>query len=57
MPIEIRELHIKVKVGEQGAESSGSGSSSGTSSGLDKEAVISECVEKVLQILRDKLER
>jgi len=62
MPIEIRELHIKVSVttsqagqSAQGAGSSGSGSND--SAGNNKEEIVAACVEKVMEILHNKTER
>ncbi len=57
MPLEIRELHIKATVAEQGGQSSSSSSSESSAGGQDKEAIVSECIERVLQILKDKQER
>lgn len=58
MPIEIKELHIRVAVntspGAQGATRD-SGSAAGDESG--KDAIVAECVEQVLHILQNKLER
>lgn len=59
MPIEIKELHIKVKIDAnagtnpekpQIVANTGSG-------GLDKETLIAECVEQVMQLLQNKKER
>jgi hypothetical protein len=55
MPIEIRELVIKATVA-QGEEPAGSTSSSDGSAN-QKEEIINECVETVLQILKEKHER
>ncbi|MDJ0646694.1 MAG: DUF5908 family protein [Flavobacteriaceae bacterium] len=53
MPVEIRELVIKAKIGNE--ESSGTASSG---NGNEKQEVaINEIVEKVLQIIKEKLER
>lgn len=65
MPIEIRELHIKAVIdsgGEQGNGSKQSGPAGGTtigpaSFGEDMQQIIDLCVEKVLEILKDKQER
>jgi hypothetical protein len=57
MPIEIRELHIRVTVGE-GAK--GAPAPSGAPPGdshVDKDALVAECVEQVMQILHAKKER
>lgn len=59
MPLEIKELHIKATLsdthqhqgrGEQGGNDGSSGNNS-------KDEIINLCVEKVLQILKDKMER
>ena len=60
MPLEIRELHIRVTVNQphQGADKTASavaGDSSKTAE--EKEAIISQCVEEVLQIINNKKER
>ncbi|MCI5117588.1 MAG: hypothetical protein D3913_06435 [Candidatus Electrothrix sp. LOE1_4_5] len=62
MPIEIKELHIRVAVNtsSSGQQSGPSGTSSAVGSAPpsdEKDALVSECVEQVLQILRDKGER
>lgn len=65
MPIEIKELHIHVVVnaasGGQAAakpQQAGTGeSNSGGSGGGDKDTIIAECVEQVLDILQNKRER
>ncbi len=52
MPIEIRELIIKATV-------SGEGNSAGSGGGSDddKQAMIQECVDQVMEILKEKEER
>ena len=64
MPIEIKELHIHVVVNaESGGQAAtkpqaGTGeSNSGSSGGGDKDTIIAECVEQVLDILQNKRER
>lgn len=62
MPIEIRELHIKVTVNAPQAQQSAGidHASAGNSSPInqvEKEAMVAECVEQVLQILHHKNER
>ncbi|MET3498693.1 hypothetical protein ABIC45_000284 [Mucilaginibacter rubeus] len=58
MPIEIRELNIRVSVNqspaEQDSKPSGGGSGGG---GGDKDEIIAECVEQILEILKNKNER
>lgn len=58
MPLEIRELIVKATVDNNG--SSGNAGSSGSSGGNDtagQEQIINLCVEKVLEILKEKTER
>ena len=62
MPIEIKELHIKVSVTspQAGQSAAGTGSSGGGSNyttGNNKEEIVAACVEKVLEILHNKTER
>lgn len=63
MPIEIKELHIKVAVNvPQTGQSSEGKSAAGAikqsaNSGADKDEIVAECVEQVLQILQHKKER
>lgn len=56
MPIEIRELQIKVAV-QQPPPSSQAGQASPASSSPDNEAIVAACVEQVLEILQQKIER
>lgn len=61
MPIEIKELHIHVVVnaveGEQAAKNQVSTGENNSSNGGDKDAIVAECVEQVLEILQNKKER
>lgn len=60
MPIEIKELHISVTVTakpEPAASSKPASGKKGADGGGDKDAIIAECVEQVLQILQNKQER
>ena len=58
MPIEIKELHIRVTVNAtDGRSSDQQTNNSCKSSEGDRQAIISECVEQVLEILQNKLER
>ena len=65
MPIEIKELHIRVTVNAPSGGATGAGTTAGAaatpasaSGGTgDKEAIVAECVEQVLSILHEKLER
>lgn len=62
MPIIIRELHIKVAVNAPN-EQSGRGATPANATPNaargdddDKEAIVAECVEQVMEILRNRLE-
>lgn len=61
MPVEIRELHIRVTVqSDAGKQQSAQKSQQGAgvpSGGADKDVLIAECVEQVLEILQSKKER
>jgi hypothetical protein len=59
MPIEIRELHIRVAInpapGKEGAARSSAPSEGDGQAGQD--AIVAMCVEQVMQILQSKKER
>jgi hypothetical protein len=59
MPIEIRELHIKVDIAE--APGAGAGQPAGAPApaggGAAQDAIVAECVEQVLRILQNRKER
>ena len=62
MPIEIKELHIRVSVnppknGKPAGEQTPPGIVGTMAGDKVKEAFIGECVEMVLQILQNKMER
>lgn len=64
MPIEIKELHIRVAVntsqsGQPPEDRAGAAAAGGTGIGGDdaKEAMVAECLEQVLHILENKTER
>lgn len=64
MAIEIKELHIRITVNaSQSAAADGAAKPAAGTSGAaagadaDKDAIIAECVEQVLQILQNKQER
>jgi hypothetical protein len=61
MPIEIKELHIRITVNapENGGQAATPNAppQGGGSGSADKESIVAECVEQVLQILQDKRER
>jgi hypothetical protein len=56
MPIEIRELHIKVTVNQPSSDSSSS-AVTGPAAQDDKEALVSQCVEQVIELMNAKKER
>lgn len=55
MPLEVRELVIKATVVPDSASTGGAASGQGEAPG--SEAIIQACVEKVLEILKEKNER
>jgi Family of unknown function (DUF5908) len=60
MPIEIKELHIKVTVNaSQGGTPTASAQTadSGAAPATDKDDIVAECVEQVMQIIKEKMER
>jgi hypothetical protein len=61
MPIEIRELHIKVAVTEgpgAGTGAAGQAAAGPVAAGeLAPQALVAECVEQVLRILQNRTER
>ena len=54
--IEIKELHIKINVDNNNQKPGGRANAS-NKSGADKEAIIAECVEQVMDIMDKKTER
>lgn len=60
MPLEIRELVIKANVvnpGAGGSGQTGAGDTTGSNSTSPQEQLINICVEKVLEIIKEKMER
>ena len=57
MPIEIKELHIRVEVSAQPGNPPAVSSAAPAAQGADLEAVVAVCVEQVMQLLRDRRER
>ena len=58
MPIEIRELVIKATVDTGGNNNSGSGSNGSTNNNVSfSEELLNACVEKIIEILKEKNER
>jgi len=56
MPLEIKELHIKASVSDETGRSDSAGNSS-TAYAEANEELIQACVDKVMEILREKNER
>jgi hypothetical protein len=58
MPIEIRELTIKVTVDQPNPQAQQSaGNTPGEGAKDDKDSILSQCVEQVLSIMKNKKER
>lgn len=61
MPIEIKELHIKVAVSPPKSEQPAAGAETDKPSSCDekndRQQLVSDCVEQILQILKEKSER
>lgn len=61
MPLEIKELHIKVTVNQpsqgQSSTAGAAAGAGGARTGDEKEAVIAQCVDEVLDIINNKKER
>ena len=66
MPIEIKELHIRITVNAPEGDTAGAGATAGAAAAMpapagggaaDKEAIVAECVEQVMSILHEKMER
>lgn len=55
MPIEIRELVIKATITQDGQQ--GTAPSANNNAVSSQEEIINTCVEKVLAIVKDKMER
>lgn len=52
MPLEIKELHIKATIGDKNQNAGNAPDGQGDSG--DKDAIIQACIEKVMQMLKDK---
>ena len=59
MPVEIKELHIRVAVNAAPANQApaAQNASGGSGNAGDKDAIVAECAEQVLQIMQTKKER
>lgn len=57
MPVEIRELHIRVSVGAPAPDRPAGAPGRSADPGPDQQALVAEAVEQVLQVLADRKER
>ena len=57
MPLEIKELYIRVTVNQPRQETTAAVQKSGTAPEADQEAVVRQCVEEMLSIIKNKKER
>jgi hypothetical protein len=58
MPIEIRELHIKVTVNQPKQETAETNPVTGqTKDDSDREAIVQQCIEEMVRIQKQKEER
>ncbi len=57
MPIEIRELTIKVTVDQPNPQANQSADNAPGGAKDDKDGILSQCVEQVLSIIQNKKER
>jgi len=61
MPVELKELHIKINVNQTASGNAPAGASSPTGSGASgngaQSAIVAQCVEQVMALLKQKKER
>ena len=57
MPIEIKELHIKINIEEGASAKASTTTGNNAASKKDKTNLISECVEAVMELLEQQKER
>jgi hypothetical protein len=57
MPVEIKELHIKTVINEAGNQAGPLQNGGIKISPQDKALIVSECIEKVMEILKENKER
>jgi Family of unknown function (DUF5908) len=57
MPVEIKELHIRVTVSDQPPADAHAARGGQGGEGADREAIVAECVEQVFQLLQASRER
>lgn len=56
MPLEIKELHVKVVVDDQESQTE-SRAQSGKVAAIDENRLVEKCVEQIMQLLKDQAER
>jgi len=57
MPLEIRELHIRVNVGGETPPPGGASAPGAAPGADDQDALLAACVDEVLRVLRERKER
>jgi len=57
MPVEVRELIIKATVGQEPATGASQATPGANNEMTPSQEIIQTCVEKVLEIIKEKLER
>jgi hypothetical protein len=57
MPIEIKELHIRVTVNQPASEGAASTAAGNSATADDKDALIRQCIEQVMDLMNAKKER
>ena len=57
MPIEVRELVIKAAVTQEGGSQTGDSPGKGNNALSSEEEIIRTCVERILEIIKEKTER
>ncbi len=57
MPIEVRELIIKATISQDGQQGNAQSAGNNNNAVTSQEEIINTCVEKVLAIVKDKMER
>lgn len=56
MPLEIKELHIKASISDENSKSKNGNNTLPGKNDTNQE-IIAECVDKIMEILKDKMER
>lgn len=57
MPLEIKELHIRVTVNQPMAEGQSDQGSDASVNSEDKDGIIQQCIEQVIDLMNSKNER